>query len=102
MLVAAEIDAHLFSEGEKDASEIIRFGMQFLPAFHTIAVDRGLPDVGMICDASDLLCDLARRKGRIDKAGANRAARHRVKFRASFALRERQSAVRFNRPQTVR
>src|SRR6476660_1150522 len=88
MLVAAEIDAHLFSEREKYASEIIRFGIRFLPGFHVPSVGHGPPDVGMIGDALDLLCDLMRWKGRFDKAGANCAARHCVKFRTRFALRE--------------
>src|SRR4029453_9948388 len=99
MLVAAEIDPHLFSEREKDAPEIIRFEMAFLPGFHGLAVGYAPPDVRMIGDAPDLLCDLARRKGGIDKAGANRAARHCIKFRAPFTLCEGQSAAPLNRGQ---
>jgi hypothetical protein len=54
----------------------------------------------MIGDAPDLLCDLARRKRHINKAGANCAARHRVKFRALFTLREGQPAGRLDRAQS--
>src|SRR6476646_6217872 len=102
MLVAAEIDPHLFSEREKDAPEIIRFGMTFLPGFYGLAVGHAPPDVRMIGDAPDLLCDLARWKGGIDKAGANRAAWHRTKFRARFTVREGQATGRLDRAQTVR
>src|SRR6516164_8623142 len=101
-LVAAEIDPHLFSERRKDAPENVRFGMSFLRGFHGVAVGHEPPDVGMIGDVPDLLCDLTRWKVRIDKAGANGAARHRVKFRARFTLREGQPASRFDRAQTRR
>ena len=55
MLIAAEIDAYLFSEREKDMIEIIRFGMGFLRGFDNLAVGHGPVDVGMIGDALDLL-----------------------------------------------
>jgi hypothetical protein len=54
----------------------------------------------MTGDALDFLRDLARGKRRIDKARANGAARHRIKFRASFILRESQSASCLDRTQT--
>ena len=40
--------------------------------------------------------------GGIDKAGANRAARHRAEFRARFTLREGQAAGGLDRTQSVR
>src|SRR6266542_6592962 len=56
----------------------------------------------MIGDALDFARNVSRRQNKIDKAGANRAPRHRVELRALFILRERQTAGRFNRAQTSR
>jgi hypothetical protein len=101
VLVAAEIDAHLFSKREEDAREIIR-GINFFRGFRALVIGHGPADVGMIGDAPDLLRNFARRKRRINKAGANCATRHRAKFRALFTLRESQSAGRLDRAQARR
>src|ERR1043166_8263325 len=100
MLIVTEIDTNLFFEREKDAPEIVHFGMSFLPDFDDLAVGHGPVEVGMIGDALDLLRDLARWKGHIYKSGANCAARHCMKFRTFFALREGQSTARLDRAQT--
>src|SRR5207244_5910071 len=60
------------------------------------------PDVGMIGDTLDFARNFARRQNKIDRACADRVARHRVELRALFILGERQATSRFDRAQTSR
>src|SRR5438874_10124952 len=97
LLVAAEIDAHLFLEREKNTTQIIR--LLIVCPFRFRAVGKWLADIGMIGDTPNCPRNLARRKHRIDKAGANRAARHSIELRALFILSEGQTASRLDRTQ---
>src|SRR5437764_6518430 len=56
----------------------------------------------MVGNTPDFACDSVRWQNKIDKTGANCAARHSVELRALFTLREGQTAGCFDRTQTGR
>src|SRR6266481_5977629 len=84
--VSAEIDTHLLFQGKEDAAQIIRLPVGRF--FDFLGIAWRPANIRMIGNALDLARDFARRKNKIDKTGANRAARHRVELRALFSLRE--------------
>src|SRR5581483_1318303 len=100
VLIAAEIDASLFSNRKKYARHVIGLRINCFLGCRALTIDRGQLKVRMFGNAPNFLRNLARRKGGIDKARANGTTRHRIKFRAPFALRESQPARRFDCAQT--
>src|SRR5437667_9526909 len=84
LLVAAEIDAHVILEREKNTPQIIN--LLIVCPFRFRAACKWPSDIRMIGDAPNCARDLAPRKHRIAKASSNRAALHGIELPAPFTL----------------